>query len=206
MTITNPPSASSQIELGKSHYLIRSLGIGSLVWGELAFGLKYASIHTDVLLRGRTHECVCTQHLNSFAHMDEVYRKAAQVASPNHTHRHTTFQTKSVIHQSTPSATPCVWNQRDRSWMSACVPGFPRVHQQLRRADGPLWYGGLILWGPQWSQRHCGQLCLPPAIGQGSYNRRLGGPGPPRTAPQLSRCGEGVGRGGARLSYCRGTA
>lgn len=49
--------------------------------------------------------------------------------------------------------------------------------------------------GPLWIHRHCDQLCLPPAIGQGSYNRRFGDPSPPRTALQLSRCGEGVGRG-----------
>lgn len=29
-----------------------------------------------------------------------------------------------------------------------CVPRYPRVHQQLRRADGPLRYGGLIFTVP----------------------------------------------------------
>lgn len=62
MTITNPPSASSQIELGKSHYLIRSLYQAPSLGGELAFGLKYASIDKDVLLCGHTYEHVTSVH------------------------------------------------------------------------------------------------------------------------------------------------
>lgn len=78
------------------------------------------------------------------------------------------------------------------------LPQFPRVHQQLCRADGLLHYGGLIFMAPpQRSHLSCEHLCLPPAGGQGSSNRRGGGLGPRRTAPQLSRCGEGAGRGSA---------
>lgn len=86
MTITNPPSASSQIELGKSHYLIRSLWIRRLVWGGLSLWAKI---------------CQCT-HRCSFAwpHLwVRVYtalelicsygwkcmEKEAQVASPHRT-------------------------------------------------------------------------------------------------------------------------
>lgn len=128
-----------------------------------------------------------------------VWKASACTVQQHRLAAHATFQTKRLIHQSVQSAAP-VWSQRDRGCarMSVCMPGFPRVHQQLCRADGPLRYGGAILWGPLWSHRHCDQLCLPPAIGQGSYNRRSGGRGPPRTAQQLSRCGEGVGRGGLR--------
>lgn len=137
---------------------------------------------------------VCTQ--DSFARMDKVYRKETHVASP-----HLPSKPNLSYIKVTPSAAPLCVKPAGQSLcilvcVCECVPGFPRVHQQLCRADGPLWYGGVILWGPQWSHRHCDQLCLPPAIGQGSYNRRFGGRGPPRTAPQLSRCGEGVGRGG----------
>lgn len=69
---------------------------------------------------------------------------------------------------------------------SAAAPSrWPAV---IRRGD---FYGA-----PRWSHLSCDHLRLPPAIGQGSYNRRLGGgPGPPpRMLPQLSRCGEGAGR------------
>lgn len=52
---------------------------------------------------------------------------------------------------------------------------------------------------PRRSHLSCDHLCLPPAIGQGSYNSRVGGPGPQRTVLQLSRCGEGTGRGSATV-------
>lgn len=81
-----------------------------------------------------------------------------------------------------------------------CLPQFPRVHQQLRRADGPLRYGGLTFTAPpQRNHLSCDHLCMPPAVGSGSYNRRVGGPGLQRTVPQLSRCGEGAGRGSAPI-------
>lgn len=117
MTITNPPSASSQIELGKSHYLIRSLGIRRLVWGggggEEGGGISlWAKLcertHTDVLFRGHTCEC--------------VYVCVAHVASPHQTHQLATSQTKSVIHQSAvcnpPPLQPCV--PAGRSPVSVC--------------------------------------------------------------------------------------
>lgn len=49
---------------------------------------------------------------------------------------------------------------------------------------------------PRWRHLSCDHLCLPPAIGQGSYSRRLWGGG--RRAPwkmlaRLSRCGRGTG-------------
>lgn len=68
--------------------------------------------------------------------------------------------------------------------------------EQMARCDtAERFYGD-----PQWSHLSCDHLCLPPAIGQGSYNSRLGGPGPLRMLPRLSRCGDGTGR---RISYCR---
>lgn len=103
------------------------------------------------------------------------------------TRHHTTSQTKCVMYQSTASASPvcgrglcATISQRS----SATSPS--RWPAAIRRAD---FYGS-----PQRSHLPRDHLCLLPAIGQGSYNRRVGGPGPQRTAPLLSRCAEGTGR------------
>lgn len=204
MTITNSPAASSQIELGRSHYLIRSLWIRRLLCGELAFGLNYASIYTDVLLHGHTPSmwpCVRSSWTHSLISIKCLGRRSTccSAALPHASTcylPHQTSRTSKRAKRHPPP--PPLQKQRHRgcACLSVCVPGFPRVHQQLCWADGPLWYGGVILWGPLWNRCHCDQLCLPPAIGQGSYNRRFGARGPSRTEPRLSRCGEGVGRDG----------
>lgn len=90
---------------------------------------------------------------------------------------------------------PCVCERSGKEALSVCQ-NFPEFisncAEQMAHCDMADWF----YRAPQWSHCHCDQLCLPSAIGWGSYNRRLGGPGPPRTVLQLSRCGEGVGWGG----------
>lgn len=74
---------------------------------------------------------------------------------------------------------------------SATVPS--RWPAATRRAG---FYGA-----PRRSHLSCDHLCLPPAIGQGSYNRRVGGPAPVEdgtAAKQVWR------RYGAGISNCRG--
>lgn len=119
MTITNPPSASSQIELGKSHYLIRSLGIRRLVWGELAFGLNYASVHTDVLLRGHTYDCVCV-----FArHFSLLWIKCMEKQHPLITHISTLPSKPNLSYIKVRRAPPLCAKPAGRRGC-VCVPGF----------------------------------------------------------------------------------
>lgn len=122
----------------------------------------------------------CPQHLNSSAY-----------GPRKHQSRHH----KCVMYQSTASGTPVC----ERGWCatisqssSATAPS--RWPAAIRRAD---FYGA-----PRRSHLSCHHLCLPPAIGQGPYNRRVGGgPGPVEdgtAAKQVCR------RGGAGIGYCGG--
>lgn len=138
---------------------------------------------------------VCTRRW--FSRMDgiaSVWKTSTGSATSSHTSTHRlpnpTCHTSKYA-----ECRPCVCDQRGRNFVYVCqdFPEFiSNCAEQMARCDMADWFYG----GPQWSHRHCDQLCLPPAVGQGSYNRRLGGPGPLRTALQLSRCGEGTGRGG----------
>lgn len=108
-------------------------------------------------------------HLNSFS----LIGKEAE-GSITSTHTQTTLQTKSLIHQSTPSAAPVC----EPAGYTGCVcQDFPEFisncAEQMAHCDMAEWF----YEAPPRSHRHCDQLCLPPAIGQGSYNRRLGGRG-----------------------------
>lgn len=135
-------------------------GLGGIsLWAK-----NHASVHADFVFSGRA----------AFSHVDEVYGKEARVASPHHAlppELHLSH-IKAGSHRASPLCAKPAGHRR-------CVcQHFPRVHQQrLPRADGPLRYGGVILWGPLRSHRHRDQLCPPPAIGQGSCNRRSGGRG-----------------------------
>lgn len=148
MTITNPPSASSQIELGKSHYLIRSLYQAPSLGGELAFGLKYASIDKDVLLCGHTYEHVTSVHRSYTSSL--IWIECIEKKHMEHhliTHISTLTSKPNLSYIKVCRAPPPVWNQWERGCVCFCVcvcQDFPEFisdcAEQMAHCDTVEWF------------------------------------------------------------------
>lgn len=137
--------------------------------------------------------CVHSSSTHSLLLIERVETKRAHCSAPAIAHIGTPpFPAKRLIHQSAPSAAP-LCEAGGTGAARACA----RISQSSSATVPSRW--PTVIW---WSDFMCSSVEPPPlrptvpTIGQGSYNRRFGGRGPPGTAPQLSRCGEGVGRGG----------